>query len=96
MIDPKLEKSGEAKMKDKQKVYCKNCIFFRRWYMDFREDKRESCLAPDNQHDNYYSPNNVQIMPPSVRNKNNDCPFFVKYEKAGDALGKTPPGELGS
>ena len=68
---PLPRKAGERPPKD-QRVYCRDCQYFKSWLID----SKELCNAPGNKIDTYLAPDADFLLPPSVRNLYNDCPLY--------------------
>ncbi|OPY03535.1 MAG: hypothetical protein A4E60_00200 [Syntrophorhabdus sp. PtaB.Bin047] len=68
----------------KPKVYCMNCMSFRRGPIGniigplSIEDLPDACLAPENMNDTHRAPQSKPDRKPSEINANNDCPWFKK------------------
>jgi len=73
---------------EKPKIYCKYCRFFRTRAKNKDEiiggTVINSCVAPENiitqKTDNFYNDDDIYVskVPPSMLNKDNNCPYFLK------------------
>ena len=65
---------------NEDKVFCKNCRYFRRFSSPGHPFVVTDCYAPENTEETYDFEGKYEILinDPNFINKNNNCPWFKK------------------
>ena len=65
------------------KVYCVNCMCLDGWHNPITDEFGRMCKHPENIafEDTWHSRERTYLLPPEVRNKQNNCPLFVSFPK---------------